>query len=197
MNSRDPKAAPKILRYSKKDVARTQLEAAITLWFNYGDPMSIHTLAAAANKCYHGMGSKTGKPTIIGAWKKGLKKREYDLAVKAENFGKHANTDATGTLDLITEYAELLMLDGVMAHERLFHRRTALMTCFFSRLSLERPALRDEINTARRKQGRQELVVNQADERDRQEFLGKELPAVLAAIAAGEGGPLHDTPPAL
>jgi hypothetical protein len=27
------------------------------------------------------------------------------------------------------------------------------------------------------------------------QFLNRELPAVIAAIAAGEGGPLHDLPP--
>jgi hypothetical protein len=42
--SRDPAAAPQFLVYSKLDAATKQLETAITLWFDYGDPMSIHTL---------------------------------------------------------------------------------------------------------------------------------------------------------
>jgi len=45
--SSDPKPPGPFIVYSKQAAAQTQLETAIALWFNYGDPMSILTLAAA------------------------------------------------------------------------------------------------------------------------------------------------------
>ena len=128
--------APVVI-YHKRDAARTQLETAIALWFRYADPMAIHTLAAAANEIYHGIGRTKGAPGIVQTFKKNLKtKREKALLNQAQNFGKHANTDPDGTFRLQPEHAELLLLDGVMTHERLFRKRTALMTCFFSRAHL-------------------------------------------------------------
>ena len=121
--------------------------------------MSIHTLAAAANKCYQGMGSKVGLPTITETWKKSLSRKNYDRAVAAENFGKHANTDAHGALNLMTEHAELLILDSLVCHERMFQKRTPLMTCFVARFSFENPRFVEHINLDRRKQGLEDFVV--------------------------------------
>jgi hypothetical protein len=192
--SRDPKV-PDVVVYHKRDAARTQLETAITLWFHYGDPMSTHTLAAASNKCYHGMGSKVGMPTVIQAWKKSLSRKDYDRAVKAENFGKHANTDAHGILPLITEHAALLMLDSIICHEKMFGKRTPLMTCFFARFAFENPRLTENINANRRKHGLNDLVIEQPDEADRVQFFNRELPTLIAAISAGQGQPLRKPPP--
>jgi hypothetical protein len=176
--SLDPKV-PDIVFYHKRDAARTQLETAITLWFHYGDAMSIHTLAAASNKCYHGMGSKVGKPGIIEAWKKSLSRKDYDRAVKAENFGKHANTDANGKLDLITYHAELMIMDSIICHEKMFGTRTPLMTCFFTRFAFENPRMAEHLNAVRREQGLQALPVEQVSETDRVHFYNRELPVLI------------------
>jgi hypothetical protein len=49
-----PKSAnPEVLALTKVDVARRQLQTAITLWFTNGDPVSVHTLAAAAHEIIH------------------------------------------------------------------------------------------------------------------------------------------------
>lgn len=40
---------------SKIDAAKRQLETAITLYFQNGDPVSIHTLAAAAYDVLHAL----------------------------------------------------------------------------------------------------------------------------------------------
>jgi hypothetical protein len=193
--SRDPKAPGPYIAYSKPDAARLQLETAILLWFNYGDPISIHTLAAAANELYHGIGSKIGAPTIIQMWKKSLSKKERDEANKAQNFAKHASTDPNSKLPLPTRHAEVLMIDSIMCHEKMFRKRTPLMTCFFARLAFENPRLMESINMGRRKQGRQDLVIEQPHKADRVQFLNRELPALIAAIAAGHGRPLHEPPP--
>jgi hypothetical protein len=41
-------SAPTELHISKLDAAKRQLEVAIRLYFAWGDPVAIHTLAAAA-----------------------------------------------------------------------------------------------------------------------------------------------------
>src|ERR1041385_8455608 len=171
----DPKV-PDVVFYHKRDAARTQLETAITLWFHYADPISIHTLAAASNKCYHGMGQKRGAPTFIETWKKSLSKKQYARVVEVENFAKHANTDAEGTVHLITEFAATLMLDSIICHEKIFGPRTPLMSCFFARFAFENRRLTDAINAARRKDGLDDLIVEQPDETDRVQFFNRELP---------------------
>jgi hypothetical protein len=45
------------LKVSKTDVAKRQIETAIRLWFFSGDPVSIHTLAAAAHQILHDLGN--------------------------------------------------------------------------------------------------------------------------------------------
>ena len=158
--------------------------------------MAIHTLAAAVNKCYHGMGSKIGMPTINETYKKSLTKSAYDRIVRTENFGKHANTDADGVANVLPEYSGILIIDAIMCHERMFGDRTPLMTCFFARFAFENPPLIRHINADRRKQGRDDIVGYEGVERDRVKFLERELPALLASISAGEGGPFHGAPPA-
>lgn len=180
--SRDPKV-PDVVFYHKRDAARTQLETAITLWFHYADPISIHALAAASNKCYHGMGRKIGAPTVIETWKKSLSRKDYDRAVEVENFAEHANTDANGTVHLLTEYAASLILDSIICHEKMFGTRTPLMTCFFARFAFENRRLTDFINAMRRKDGLDDLVVEQPDETDRVKFFNRELPFCVAAVS--------------
>ncbi|MGI8569030.1 MAG: hypothetical protein ACR2KT_08130 [Methylocella sp.] len=46
------------VRIGKLDAARRQLRTAITLWFNDGDPVSVHTLAYAAYEVIHAISEK-------------------------------------------------------------------------------------------------------------------------------------------
>jgi hypothetical protein len=50
-----------IMPVTKRWAARSQLETAIGLWLHHDDPVSIHTLAVAANDCYHAIGEHEGK----------------------------------------------------------------------------------------------------------------------------------------
>ncbi|MFN2624200.1 MAG: hypothetical protein ABR611_15295 [Chthoniobacterales bacterium] len=175
-----PERAEKHVALTKEYVAKSQLQTAIGLWFHYGDAMSIHTLAAAANECYHGIGRKSGAPSLVQTWKKTLPKKGYDAANRPQNFAKHGSRDPAETLVLNTEYAELLMLDAVICHEKLFGKRTALMTCFFARLTQENPRLIEFLNRRRRAEGRKEIVAEKFTEGNRVEFLDRELPATLA-----------------
>jgi hypothetical protein len=193
----DPRAPARQLLATVATVAQGQLECAIFLWFNYGNPSAIHTLAAAANGCYHVLGKgHKGMPTMVEAWIKSLPEKQQIAARRAQNFFKHGphRNDAKDVL-FKPEHAELLLLDCVISHEKLFCKRTPLMTCFFKRCAFENPHLTAHVNLARRKQGRQDLIIEQAANTDRMQFLDRELDALNAAVAAGLGVPLHDPPP--
>ena len=54
------------LKVSKLDAAKRQLETAIRLYFSNGDPVSIHTLVAAAYAILHDVtGRKGADPMLI------------------------------------------------------------------------------------------------------------------------------------
>jgi hypothetical protein len=46
-------------------VARRQLRTAIRLWFDDGDPVSIHTLAAAAYEILHTLARRKGAEDLL------------------------------------------------------------------------------------------------------------------------------------
>jgi len=60
-----------VVRVNKKEAATAQLTAAIFIWFCGGDPVSIHTLAAAAHDCFYWMVKHEGKESILRGWRCG------------------------------------------------------------------------------------------------------------------------------
>ena len=50
------------LRLTKLDAARRQLETAVRLYFHEGDPVSTHTLAAAAYNVLRALNKRQGGP---------------------------------------------------------------------------------------------------------------------------------------
>jgi hypothetical protein len=176
--STDPKAPLEILTATTEAAAQSQLETAIMLWFQYGDPVSIHTLAAAASGCYHALGDKKGTPTVIETFIKSLPKKKRPLARAARNFFKHGPERGREKIVFRPEEAELLMLDSIISHEQLFPTRTPLMTCFFARLSYENPRLLEHLSTMRCQQGLKQLEVYEGAEPDRMKFLSEVLPTL-------------------
>jgi hypothetical protein len=82
---------------TKLDAAKRQLRAAITLWFTDGDPVAIHTLAAAAHEIVHTLFRRKGlsglmfdSPFIGDEFRS-----EFSREVKRiATFFKHAQRDA-------------------------------------------------------------------------------------------------------
>src|SRR6266849_392075 len=99
---------------TKLDAARRQLETAITLWFNGGDPVSIHTLACAAYEIIHVVSQARHrardllfdtlivKDEYLGEWNKLIK--------RPANFFKHARHDPDGTIDFNPALSEGFIL---------------------------------------------------------------------------------------
>ena len=121
------------MEVSKLDAAKRQLDVAIILFFKQSDPVSVHTLTAAAHQllmdvgCSHGIKSFMKQNPLI----KEEKFKEYISVVnKAENFFKHAKNDAKEMLDFDPGQTEYLMLDAVEMYMQLTNEMPEDMSIF-------------------------------------------------------------------
>lgn len=133
----------RLVRVTKKSVAISQLESAIMLWFNMGDPASIHTLAVAANDCFHAMGKLKGKPSVFQAMIASQSETFKKRARRAQNFFKHGFRDLKGSLLYAPLYGEMLMFDSVVCYEVIFGPITPLMRAYATRFVLENTQILD------------------------------------------------------
>lgn len=114
---------PKIY-ISKLDAAKRQLDVAINLFFKNGDPVSIHTLTAAAYDVLIGLG-KTAKLIDLGVkdvelYVKDEYQKEYLAIVnKAQNFFKHSDKDPKGILEFSPNSTIFLLLSAVKLYRDL------------------------------------------------------------------------------
>ncbi|MDE2010279.1 MAG: hypothetical protein KGJ09_09425 [Candidatus Omnitrophica bacterium] len=112
------------MNISKLDAARRQLDSAITLYFRNGDPISIHTLTAAAHQILMDLGKKEGIKSVFKECSLMFiseeKHKEYlKLINKAENFFKHANQDPNELLDFNPETTDFFLIDAVEMYMQL------------------------------------------------------------------------------
>jgi hypothetical protein len=137
--SKEPEKLRLFVRVSKKDAALAQLKAATFLWFHNFDPVSIHTLAAAAHDCFYWMVKHKKKESILRDWmsqqSKGLQKRIAD----AQAFFKHGHKWLKGEVKYPVIYGELLMFDSVICYGMIFDVRTtpALFRLYGIRFAIE------------------------------------------------------------
>jgi hypothetical protein len=94
----------------KLDAACRQLNTAISLWFNNGDTVSIHTLTCSAHQIVHDINRRnTGRDLLYDSLIiKDEYRREAVNNLKQEyNFFKHADNDPVGSVEfdpIITEF---------------------------------------------------------------------------------------------
>jgi macrodomain Ter protein organizer (MatP/YcbG family) len=89
------------VKISKLDAARRQIETAVILYFHEGDPISIHTLAAAAYDVLRDVNKARDGPPMIKDWMTDYVKPEsrtdlINAINAAQNFLKHADRDPDG-----------------------------------------------------------------------------------------------------
>jgi hypothetical protein len=146
------------IKLTKLDAAQRQLRTAIRLWFNGGDPVSIHTLAYAAYEIIHVLSKRhnpSRQPLIFDSLTVREEHRaDFNIAVKEHaNFFKHANKDWNDTI----EFAPILtsaFLMGASAGIRLMGKRqTPEESALVLWISLHRPSwlsepLRNRIENA-------------------------------------------------
>jgi len=111
-----------ILKISKLDVAKRQLEAAIRLYFNDDDPVSIHTLACAAhgilsdlNKKYNGNPMMLSDYVILDKYK-----TEWNKKIREpQNFFKHADNDSGKSIEFTPELTEYFIFDATSKYQEM------------------------------------------------------------------------------
>lgn len=103
---------------SKLDAAKRQLYTAINLYFKDADPISIHTLTAAAHQILMDLAKLEGiksifKDAVLDIIVKDYKREYLSTINEAENFFKHAEKDPQGLLKFNPEQTEFLLFDAV------------------------------------------------------------------------------------
>jgi hypothetical protein len=135
---------PRLVRLTKLEAARRQIESAIWLWFVDDDHVSVHALAAAAHRLLLDLAAV--RETV--AWpysaaylpRSAVKVRRAD-ADDAATFFKYAKKDET--YELCEQWTELYLFDAVMAYSGLADERaaSALMSTFVLRFGVQRQDL--------------------------------------------------------
>ncbi len=104
------------MNITKLDAAKRQLESALLLYFNYCDPVSIHTLCAAAYNILRDVNAKRGGELMVkDMWQylDAEKAKEFHRHVNmAENFFKHADRDSDGMYTFNPEGTEALLAEA-------------------------------------------------------------------------------------
>ncbi|MDP8260201.1 MAG: hypothetical protein P9L96_04270 [Candidatus Gygaella obscura] len=104
------------MEISKLDASKRQLETAISLFFKEADPVSIHTLTAAAHQILMDLAKLKGIKSFIKdpiMIRKEYQRMYLQKVNEAENFFKHAENDSHSLLKFNPEETEFLLLDAV------------------------------------------------------------------------------------
>jgi len=112
------------LHIGKLDAARRQLETAVRLYFAEADPVSIHTLTAAAHAVLAGLNKARRGPPMLEeqmlGWVKPAMLPEAKRRLKAAaNFFKHADRDPNAIYAFSPSQTEVLLFDAGETYRRL------------------------------------------------------------------------------
>lgn len=105
-----------LLSVTKLDAARRQLDAALLLYFNDGDPVAVHSLAGATHDLLRDLSAKSGSKMLIeGSLLVGigpeLTEEFRKVMRRPQNFFKHADRDPHSLLQFSPRTTDLLLLD--------------------------------------------------------------------------------------
>jgi hypothetical protein len=131
---------------SKWDTARRQLQTAIRLWFTSGDPVSIHTLSAAAYEIIHAISKKRDPNRRDLLFDSLIVKEEFRsdwarVVKEPANFFKHAKRDAedTATIEYNPIAAEAFILFSILGVELCREAKSAEENAYIYWLSFHNP----------------------------------------------------------
>jgi hypothetical protein len=125
---------------SKELAAFSQLATAIWLWFNYGDPVAIHTLAAASQGILETLAGKTHELPHMRNWTTKFPRRVQKILRDPQNFFKHGWTDKNKSLRYDPYIGDLIISDACLLHQDLIGL-TPSIKAFSIRFSFERPRI--------------------------------------------------------
>jgi hypothetical protein len=132
---------PKVVTITKQSAAQSQLETAISLWFDDADPLAIHMLAVAAHDCYHALAGNKAMPSYLRAFVARQSQAFQDDFRAVQNFAKHGAKKLTGTVRLRPVVTDGIIFDALCCHADLYENLTPLMKAFSARLCLEQPVM--------------------------------------------------------
>lgn len=134
----------RLVKLTKLDAARRQIESAIWLWFLDSDIVSVYTLTSAAHRILRELAEHRGvTPLAFTAEyfpRPGDKDRSHSLRDAEVFFQQAKNAEMYGFDEV---WIELYLFDAVMAYANLFEHdsRSALMSTFVVRFGVQRPDL--------------------------------------------------------
>jgi hypothetical protein len=110
------------IKITKMDAVRRQLRTAIRLWFEDGDPVSTHTLIAAAHEILHTLFRRKGLHDFIFDTDliKDEHRGEWARTIKANaTFFKHAQRDADAVFEFSPFLNEMMLIHCISALNRM------------------------------------------------------------------------------
>jgi len=136
-------------RYSvtKLDAARRQLRVAISLWFQEGDGIPIHTLAGAAHQIITDINRHRGGKGILfdsPVFKEEYRKKAVARLKKEINFFKHADEDPDGVIDFAPKMSETFIMGALLGLETLGISHEPVEAAFITWFSFHHPELLTE-----------------------------------------------------
>ena len=136
----------KEIKVSKLDAARRQILTAIRLYFNHGDIVPMHTLAAAAFKITQNIcDSNPSLPDSLTDWidelvKPEAKKMFWRKLHETANFFKHAENDPDAVHTFYPEQTENLLFFAVYQYRQLTGEWAAEIRLFSTWYMMLHPA---------------------------------------------------------
>jgi hypothetical protein len=132
------------IKIGKLDAAKRQLETAITLWFNDGDPVSVHALAFAAYEVIHAVSKKRDPnrrdllfDTLII---KDEYRGEFNIRIKKyAYFFKHGDREPDAIIDFAPIMSDLYLMFAILGLELCGERKSASELAFMWWLYIQKP----------------------------------------------------------
>lgn len=129
---------------TKIDAARRQLNTAINIFMEDGDMIAVHTLAHASHKILLNLCEQNKKHiSFVSRLKTRVKEDKMGEFIakinKAGNFFKHADRDATETLDFDPEFNNYWLFDACSMYTALCGDFSIEMHAFLTWFGIEYP----------------------------------------------------------
>ena len=135
---------PQLVKLSKIEAARRQIESAIWLWFVDDDMVSVNTLAASAHRTLVDVANLWGTsawPSTAAYLPEPMESRRPITTEDAVGFFKEAKDEEN--YEVSEQWTEMHLFDAVMAYTNLVpeHCGSALMSTFVVRFGVDRQDL--------------------------------------------------------
>jgi hypothetical protein len=152
-----------VIRLSKLEAARRQLETAIKLYFKNGDEASIHTLAAAAYSVIRDINKRRGGTPMFKDLDfvkgKAFVRAALKYINRPDNFLKHGAKDTDEELELEPKWAEVLIWEASQKYCEMTGEQNKLMLTFVFWFVVHHAGARERVQKELLSQGFREQYV--------------------------------------